>query len=212
MKLITLPVERIIDLSLQVGMIPDAKFHYRFEEYSKWQMDALIECGMKPQHKLLDIGCGPLRLGIQAINYLDDSNYCGMDAYPPFIDLGKLFFTETGLKKKYQVILDQEFNFRKFNETFDFAIAQSVFTHLSKEQIETCMRNLKAVMKKGGTLLFTNIQTDYPRGFLYGGIHPMISGAFCNPDYYRAIAKDLQIEFVEKTVKHPTQIAHLFRF
>jgi cyclopropane fatty-acyl-phospholipid synthase-like methyltransferase len=212
MKLIELPVERVVDLSLEVGMVPDAKFHYRFEEYSKWQIEALCEIGMKPEHTLLDIGCGPLRLGIQAINYLNNGNYFGIDAYPPFNKLGQLIYKESGLTKNYKVILNSEFDFSQLGSGFDFANSQSVFTHLSKEQILLCMHNLKQVMKKGGKLLFTNIPTNYPRGFLYGGQYPMITGAFCTLDFYRQIAKDLQIEFVEKTVEHPTQRVHLFIF
>jgi cyclopropane fatty-acyl-phospholipid synthase-like methyltransferase len=207
-----LPVAKIVDICLEEGMVPDAKFHYKFNEYSRWQMDALHQLGMRPEHTLLDIGCGPLRLGLQAINTLNDGNYAGMDAYPPFVRIGPKFMEAAGITKKYQIILDAEFHFERFNMKFDFANAQSVFTHLSRPQIENCMIEMKKVMKPGSKFLFTNILTNYPRGFLFAGRYPMMSGAFCTPDYYRELASRHGITFEENVMPHPTQIAHVFKF
>lgn len=209
---LSLPVERLVNLCLETGMVPDAKFHYRWNEYAEWQIDSLIAIGMKPEHKLLDIGCGPLRLGIQAIDYLNDGNFYGIDANPAYFELAPHLYKASGLTKKYEMLLDSDFSFHKFGTSFDFAIAQSVFTHLSSVQIMDCLKKLKGVMKKGGVLLFTNIITDYPRGFLYAGRVPMISGTHCTLDFYEGLCKELGLEFIEKTVSHPSQKAHLIKF
>ena len=211
MDFVNLSTEKLIDICLEYGM-PPSGFHYKWNEYSKWQIESLIEIGLKPENTLLDVGCGPLRLGVQAINYLNDDNYCGMDASPVYCKIASLIATEAGIKKKYNVMLNENFQFSLFAKKFDFAIAQSVFTHLSKEQIYLCFTELKKVMNKGGLLLFTNIPTDYARGFLYFGDIPMISGSFCTLDFYKDIAKKFEIEFIEKTVNHPSQTAHLFKF
>lgn len=207
-----MPVNRLLNICLETGMVPDAKFHYRWDEYAQWQIDGLIEIGMKPNHKLLDIGCGPLRLGTHAIDYLEDGNFYGIDANPAYLELAPIIYKESGLTKKYHIILDSEFNFTKLGSGFDFAIAQSVFTHLSSHQIIHCLKNLKGVMNKDGTLLFTNIITDYPRGFLYAGKVPMISGTHCTVEFYKQICAEIGATFIEKTISHPTQTAHLIKF
>jgi cyclopropane fatty-acyl-phospholipid synthase-like methyltransferase len=207
-----IPVAKLIDLCLEYGMVPDAKFHYHWDGIADWQINSLKSIGLTPAHSLLDIGCGPLRLGVHAIDYLDDGNYYGMDASPVYCKIGPQVAIEAGVTKKYHVLESPDFEFEKFNAKFDFAIAQSVFTHLSREQIRACMLHLKKVMKPGGIFLFTNIASGTARGFLYVGGIPMIAGSRCTVDFYKEMAQELGIEFIEQTVSHPTQTAHLFKF
>lgn len=207
-----LGVQRIIDLSLDVGMVPGAKFHYKWYEYAQWQVEALKKVGLEPQHKLLDIGCGPLRFGLLGIEYLDDGGYFGMDVFPPFIELGKALYKESGLSKSYQVLEDANFEFSRFNNMFDYAMSQSVFTHLSKDQVERCLKNLKNVMNPGGQLLFTNIVSAAPRGFLYSSKQPMFTGVNMDETFYRGLCSSLEIEFVPHVMDHPTQHVHIIKF
>ena len=207
-----LPVQKLVDISLEVGMVPDAKFHYKWHEYSRWQLDMLVKVGLKKDHKLLDIGCGPLRFGMEAINYLNDDCYYGMDPYKPYISLGAKMYEYSGLTKKYTVIEDEEFGFQRFNAKFDFANSQSVFTHLSRAQVKLAMTNLKEVMNEGGTLLFTNIEAGYPRGFLYGSRHPMFTGIGMTREFYEEICSELGLKLEYNAVEHPTQGAHLIKF
>ena len=51
----------------------------KWSEIGQLQFDFLLESGLQPHHKLLDIGCGCLRGGIHFINYLEASNYSGLD-------------------------------------------------------------------------------------------------------------------------------------
>lgn len=207
-----IPVAKLIDLCLEYGMVPDAKFHYHWDGIADWQINSLKSIGLKPSQTLLDIGCGPLRLGVHAIEYLEDGNYCGMDASPIYCKIGPEVAKEAGITKKYQILESPGFEFEKFNTKFDFAIAQSVFTHLSREQIHSCMLRLKKVMNPGGIFLFTNIAAGTARGFLYVGGIPMIAGSHCTVDYYKEMARELGIEFTEQSVPHPTQTTHLFKF
>jgi len=47
----------------------------------KYLFDFLVERGLRPGDRLLDIGCGALRLGLPAIAYLDRGTYFGVDAH-----------------------------------------------------------------------------------------------------------------------------------
>ncbi len=43
-----------------------------WDELGKLQLDFLTESGLKPSHKLLDIGCGCLRGGVHYVKYLEE--------------------------------------------------------------------------------------------------------------------------------------------
>ncbi|MDB2408176.1 class I SAM-dependent methyltransferase [Crocinitomicaceae bacterium] len=207
-----LSVEKIIDLSASVGIVPSAKFHYGWFSYSDWQMDVLKSFNIDESCKILDIGCGPLRFGLEAINYLNDGCYYGIDPYPRYIELGKLLYDAIGMDKKYTVIHDNEFNFHLFETEFDFALAQSVFTHLSREQVILALTNAKKVMKPGAKLLFTNIESSLARGFLYDGRFPMMQGVNMDEKFYRDICEPLNLKLEYNSREHPTQLAHTIIF
>ena len=211
-KYITIPPEKLIDIFLEVGIVPNGKLHFNWNEVSEWQIENLIKLGMKPQHKLLDVGCGPIRLGMQAISYLEDGNYYGIDAFDKYIDLIPFMAEAAGITKKYNILYNRYFEFEKLGNGFDFAIAQSVFTHLSKSQIIDCMHKMKKVMAPGSKFLFTNIESKEARGFLYIGYLPMIAGTHCSDQFYQDIAKELNIEFQANVIPHHSQTAHLFKF
>src|SRR3989338_3731775 len=61
----------------------------RWDETGRAQMALLLDEGLLPDHHLLDIGAGSLRLGCKAVPYLDPRPYCR----PRFPALQKLLFT-----------------------------------------------------------------------------------------------------------------------
>lgn len=52
-----------------------------WEQIGQLQLEILKAVGMKPSHRLLDIGCGSLRLGVRAVDYLDPEHYWGTDLH-----------------------------------------------------------------------------------------------------------------------------------
>ncbi|MFQ5786603.1 MAG: methyltransferase [Thermodesulfobacteriota bacterium] len=208
----TISVQKLIDLSVEENLVPDAKFHYRWQEFSDWQFNALKQIGLEPQHFLLDVGCGPMRLGMQAIPYLEDGHYFGIDAFLPYISLGKKILSELEIHENYGVLDSKNFEFEKFGVKFDFAIAQSVFTHLSLSQIQTCVASLKRVMKANSKLLFTYLVRNSPIGFLYDNRQPMVYSAFCDDRFFNQIALEYNITFSMSHINHPTQSVGIFQF
>jgi Methyltransferase domain len=53
-----------------------------FEEYIR------VIPGINPSFKLVDYGCGSLRLGNHIINYLDQGNYLGVDVWYELVEMG----------------------------------------------------------------------------------------------------------------------------
>ncbi|MBL8377360.1 MAG: class I SAM-dependent methyltransferase [Burkholderiales bacterium] len=205
-------VRRLIDLSVEANLVPDRDFHYKWDEYADWQLDVLKQSGLQPKHRLLDVGCGPLRLGLKAIPYLEDGGYFGMDAYAPYIDLGAKLIVECGIEKRFTVLCSSTFEFERFGSLFDYAMAQSVFTHMSAGQIRECVRKLKPVMRPGATFLFTYFFTPHQRGIMYYGVQPMIAPRVLDTALFEEIARNESITFEASPLPHPAQRVGIFRF
>ena len=76
-----------------------------------FQISFLKSQGLKPNHKLMDIGCGTLRGGIPLISYLEKSNYCGLEVRDAVLEEGKKELKEQNLENKDpQLICFKEFN------------------------------------------------------------------------------------------------------
>ena len=144
---------------MRVERDPHSAVGPSWEKIGKLQFDYLIELGMKPHHRMLDVGCGTLRGGRHAIEYLDSGNYTGMDLSPKAIDYAHQLVQEEGLSEKQPRLLvsaNKDLEFREFDgETFDFLLAQSVFTHLMPEHIEECFRHIVRIMDAGSIFSFT---------------------------------------------------------
>jgi cyclopropane fatty-acyl-phospholipid synthase-like methyltransferase len=200
-------LERLIDLHVEYRAGVPSNRELMWYELGTWQMEALRSLGMQPVHSLLDIGCGPMRLGMQAVPYLEDGNFFGVDPYPPYKELGAAIMNEIGCSKPYCAEVSDKLPFQGFERKMNFAIAQSVITHLSLEQIDLLFRNLKEVMEKEGSFLFTFNHNRYPLGFLYEAKHPMMAPAFIDREFFQKVADEYRIEVVFDPLPdfpHPT--------
>src|SRR5262245_34171399 len=77
-------VGRLMNIAVHEGHDPVDVFYFRglwgrWTVMQEWQLKALQREGLQPHHSFLDIGCGPLRLGMKLIPQLEDDRYCGVD-------------------------------------------------------------------------------------------------------------------------------------
>ncbi len=202
-----------IDAAVECNVAPDEYFSI-WDEIADWQLEALKSIGLKPYHKLLDFGCGAFRLGLSGIEYLDDGNYYGVDAYEPYIEIGKKLVEVAGITKRYSALASKDFEFEKFATRFDFGNAQSVFTHMSGEECERCMAALKKAMQPGGTFFFTYlVGAPLTRGMLYLGAQTMHRFAANDPMFFESLASRHGAKFEQSAISHITgQQVALFRF
>lgn len=130
-----------------------------WDEIGALQKAFLINRGLKPGHKLLDVGCGCLRGGVQFVDYLDTGNYFGVDRNEALLDVGYNVELEAcGLQPKLpreNLIAEADFNLHRFNVIFDYALAVSVFTHISFNRIRVCLERLTSVMAVGSRFYAT---------------------------------------------------------
>ncbi len=133
-----------------------------WEEIGQLQFDFLVQQGLKPVHCLLDIGCGSLRGGVHFIRYLDCGNYLGIDKEDKLIQLGieKELGWPLNNEKKPEFVVSPAFEFRKFSKRPQFAIAQSLFTHLNPADIRLCLSNLREFVEERHVFFATFLNGD----------------------------------------------------
>ena len=107
----------------------------------------LVKMGLKPHHKLLDVGCGGGRMGFQCISYLEDENYFGFDKEEnEILRYRTAFMKDSSVSKnKNPNILIDDFLLKNIDKSakFDFVYAYSVFTHVGPDLIGLLLSNLK---------------------------------------------------------------------
>ncbi len=117
-----------------------------WDEVGTLQFRFMVDQGLLPQHVLLDIACGSLRGGVHFIPYLDPGHYLGIEKERRLVRSGlrKELSAETVSTKHPELVVSDSFEFGRFSKPADFAIAQSLFTHLPPAMIVDCLTKLRA--------------------------------------------------------------------
>jgi SAM-dependent methyltransferase len=136
--------------------------------------------GVEPRHRVLDYGCGSLRVGIHFLEYLDIGHYMGLDVTRDYIDIGAS--AAGNLVRSKQPVLasigpDTIANGKDF--AADFVISNAVSYHVHPDEIEAYFGSLAALCSKPGAMLAFDVKlADHPLRFkLRGWAWPL--------DFYR---------------------------
>ena len=126
-------------------------------------------CGLQPNARVLDIGCGIGRIAVALTHYLtSEGGYDGIDIIPgaikwctrkitrqyprfcfQFADIYSKAYNPKGRVKAS----DYAFPFDK--DLFDFVILSSVFTHMLPEDLEHYISEVARMLRPGGTCFAT---------------------------------------------------------
>ena len=129
-----------------------------WDEIGRLQASYLIEQGLKPHHSLLDVGCGCLRAGVHFVDYLDADNYFGYDINSTLLEAGYTRELDDRLRSKLpreNLRCIEDFEASVFQQQFDFAVAQSVFTHMPIDLVSRCFERTADVLAPGASLYAT---------------------------------------------------------
>jgi SAM-dependent methyltransferase len=135
------------------GFVGAAK---NYDLIGKVVFDLLEKEGLKKHHYFLDIGCGSLRVGKYLIPWLYKNRYYGNEPCAWLIEeaLKNELAENIKEKKNPKFLFNNIFLFEQDESFFDFVLANSVFIHASKKQIEICINNVKEVLKPEGVFIF----------------------------------------------------------
>jgi ubiquinone/menaquinone biosynthesis C-methylase UbiE len=127
-----------------------------WEEIGRLQFEFLRTRGLKPGHRLLDIGCGSLRGGIHAIDYLKRGNYYGLDINLSLIEAARHELHLAGLTHKNpHLAISDRFELGLFRQKFEYLLAHSVFTHVFANHIIRCLAEVREVLAPTGQFFAT---------------------------------------------------------
>lgn len=121
------------------------------------QFSILFNHGLRASHKVLDFGCGSLRLGRLLIQYLDIGNYYGIEPIKKLVEEGirKNYLAELIKAKKPNLYYADDCNMAYFGKSFDYIIAYSIFTHMPEEQIKKSLSSAFGAMTRKTIFLAT---------------------------------------------------------
>lgn len=130
-----------------------------WDEVGSLQFRYLVEDGLTPEMRLLDIGCGCLRGGIHFVEHLAPGHYYGLDMSQALLDAGyDVELAQLGLQERLprsNLFCTSDFDMSAIDQQVDAAIALSVFTHLPLNHVRMCLARLAGVMKVGGKFYAT---------------------------------------------------------
>ncbi len=136
--------------------------HESWLEIGQLQFDYAVSHGVKPDMRMLEIGCGNLRAGRLFIDYLDAGNYYGVDISPDILIAAQDTVATYDLRSKLPhltLVKDLRLHYLP-DEMFDFVHAHSVFSHSPIEVIDECLGHVGRVMTPGGFFDFTFDRTE----------------------------------------------------
>jgi hypothetical protein len=133
------------------------------------QFQLLIDLGMRENHKFLDVGCGSLRLGRLAINYLLENRYFGLEPNVGILNRGcEMHFgadienSQVIAKKKATFAHNTDFDFSLTGGPVDFVFAQSIASHTGPAMTLKLLKAIADVSHDDTVSMVTYIRCGMP--------------------------------------------------
>ena len=170
----------------------------------------LTTLGLRQDHSLLDIGCGSLRIGRLLIPYLNRGKYFGVEPNEWLVEEGikrELGETLVQIKRPTFFFSDSPETVVQAKVSFDFALAQSIFSHCGLDLIKGWLSAVSRSLAQDGALVATFLPGDQD-SLRTGWVYPECVN-YRPATLERAAAEaNLRLELLDW--KHPRQTWALF--
>jgi SAM-dependent methyltransferase len=143
--------ERLAETTFLGGPVKD------FERVGRLSFQVLLSEGLVPSSRVLDVGCGALRVGYWLMHFLEPGCYHGIEPNTEMLDVGlrEIVEPETVARAQAHFSDDDSFDFSAVGTGFDLVLARSIWTHASKQQIAAMLASFAATAAPQGVFLAT---------------------------------------------------------
>ncbi len=147
-----LRMERVTEERHRLALVKAMGFDGQWDDHREFQMDFLRRNGLNQKTRFLEIGSGPLTLGVPLMQELGCGNYTGVDVRERVASLGYMEIARSGLSARNpRLIVSDKFGADFLgNETFDIVWSFSVLYHLNDDLIEEWFANVKKRLAPDG--------------------------------------------------------------
>ncbi len=148
----------------------------RYDVLAAANFMVLVQAGLREKHRVLDVGCGSLRLGRLLIPWLLPGGYFGLEPNAWLVEEGldKELGRDILEIKQPRFLYADDFSVGAFETTFDYAIAYSVFSHSYPDLAGLGLRNVGATLAQDGVLLGTYFEGE-PDGHILKPDNPLLA-------------------------------------
>lgn len=147
------------------GSLRPGDEHYRsyvgppgqFDVMGSAQFRLLATLGLRERHKVLDVGCGALRLGQLLIPFLAPGHYFGLDPNQWLVEdaLEGQLGQDIVRVKKPQFFSHDDFSLSTCGDDFDFIVAQSILSHTGADLAQTILDEIAKCLAVDALALVT---------------------------------------------------------
>ena len=159
--------------------VPGLKFQHEREtmvgpvgywnELQQYQFNVLTGNGLKSNHRILDICCGPLQGGMAFIAYLNAGGYVGVDISARNLTAGYRQILDQDFAAKNPRLIQSEHFGSEYLEgaRFDFVFVSQTLYLFDDEKMEQLFALVKQVLKPGGKFLADILCPDAYESVIY---------------------------------------------
>ena len=170
----------------------------------------LTTLGLRQRHSLLDVGCGSLRIGRLLIPYLNRGKYFGVEPNEWLVEEGirrEMGQSLVQIKCPTFFFTDSPESIAKSETAFNFAVAQSIFSHCGLDRIKEWLSAISRSLAQDGVLVATFLigeEDSAQTGWIYPGC------VNYRPATLERAAANVNLRFEILDWKHPRQTWALF--
>lgn len=171
-----------------------------YEAVGALEFCLLRQLGLQPQDVVVDVGCGSGRLAAQLRDFLQ-GRYVGIDVVPELFR----FAERKCARPDWRFYAAPGTGIPEPDNSADFIVFFSVFTHLQHEESYRYLREARRVLKPGGKIVFSFLEFRLPSHWavfeasLQDERPEKVLNQFMDRDMIGAFASHLGLETLELT-------------